>query len=128
MTPLSRTSQATQKVLYIKWFMYELNVLMSSTKLVKIFKSVMERFFFHYKVVINIMFYVIDDNGDEERVEDIVDHSEDSTGSDLLLNSDGSPDRIGALNLVNFYKVSVITKIILILWQKYSLKIVKIRC
>ncbi|CAI6344020.1 unnamed protein product [Macrosiphum euphorbiae] len=42
-----------------------------------------------------------DDNGDEERVEDIVDHSEDSTGSDLLLNSDGSPDRIGALNLVS---------------------------
>ncbi|XP_025196313.1 POU domain protein 2-like isoform X2 [Melanaphis sacchari] len=42
-----------------------------------------------------------DDNGEEERVEDIVDHSEDSTGSDLLLNSDGSPDRIGALNLVS---------------------------
>lgn len=51
------------------------------------------------------MFYIfnLDDNGDEERVEDIVDHSEDSTGSDLLLNSDGSPDRSGALNLVNFY-------------------------
>ncbi|XP_025425644.1 POU domain protein 2-like [Sipha flava] len=43
-----------------------------------------------------------DDNGDEERAEDIVDHSEDSTGSDdLLLNSDGSPDRSGALNLVS---------------------------
>lgn len=48
-------------------------------------------------------FSIIDDNGDEEeRVGDIVDHSEDSTGSDLLLNSDGSPDRSGALNLVNF--------------------------
>lgn len=44
-----------------------------------------------------------DDNGDERRMEDnMVDHSEDSTGSDLLLNSDGSPDRIGALNLVSF--------------------------
>lgn len=54
----------------------------------------------------NIIFCAIDDNGDEERVEDIVDHSEDSTGSDLLLNSDGSPDRIGALNLVNFNEVN----------------------
>lgn len=87
---------------------------MSSMKLVKTLKSVMERFFFHYKIVINIIFCVIDDNGDEERVEDIVDHSEDSTGSDLLLNSDGSPDRIGALNLVNFNEVSVITKILLV--------------
>jgi len=57
--------------------------------------------------VITIIFCVIDDNGDEERVEDIVDHSEDSTGSDLLLNSDGSPDRIGALNLVNFNEVYI---------------------
>lgn len=52
--------------------------------------------------MINIIFCVIDDNGNEERVEDIVDHSEDSSGSDLLLNSDGSPDRIGALNLVSY--------------------------
>lgn len=52
-----------------------------------------------------IIFYNTDDNGDEERVEDIVDHSEDSTGSDLLLNSDGSPDRSGALNLVNINKI-----------------------
>lgn len=59
--------------------------------------------------MINIIFCVIDDNGEEERVEDIVDHSEDSTGSDLLLNSDGSPDRIGALNLVNFNEIHVIT-------------------
>ncbi|XP_050440273.1 POU domain protein 2-like isoform X2 [Adelges cooleyi] len=49
-----------------------------------------------------------DDNGDddvdddERAVDDIVNHSEDSTGSDLLLNSDGgSPDRTGALNLVS---------------------------
>lgn len=48
-----------------------------------------------------ILCCIIDDNGDEDRVDDIVEHSEDSTGSDLLLNSDGSPDRIGALNLVN---------------------------
>lgn len=52
-----------------------------------------------------ILFCITDDNGDEERVGDIVDHSEDSTGSDLLLNSDGSPDRNGALNLVNFTKL-----------------------
>lgn len=55
----------------------------------------------YFKSIINCL-CVIDDNHDEERVGDIIDHSEDSTGSDLLLNSDESPDRNGALNLVNF--------------------------
>lgn len=62
----------------------------------------MERYFYFILKMWLILACITDDNGDEERVEDIVDHSEDSTGSDLLLNSDGSPDRIGALNLVNF--------------------------
>lgn len=62
----------------------------------------MERYFYFILKMWLIFACITDDNGDEERVEDIVDHSEDSTGSDLLLNSDGSPDRIGALNLVNF--------------------------
>lgn len=56
---------------------------------------------FDFKSIINCL-CAIDDNHDEERVDGIIDHSEDSTGSDLLLNSDGSPDRNGALNLVNY--------------------------
>lgn len=65
----------------------------------------MKRYFYFIFKMWLIFACITDDNGDEERVEDIVDHSEDSTGSDLLLNSDGSPDRIGALNLVNFNKI-----------------------
>ncbi|XP_050535183.1 POU domain protein 2-like isoform X2 [Daktulosphaira vitifoliae] len=43
-----------------------------------------------------------DDDRDDRVGDDMVNHSEDSTGSDLLLNSDGgSPDRTGALNLVS---------------------------
>lgn len=59
-----------------------------------------------------ISFCITDDNGDEDRAEDIVDHSEDSTAGsdDLLLNSDGSPDRSGALNLVNYFICVVINK------------------
>lgn len=68
----------------------------------------MERYFYFILKMWLILACITDDNGDEERVEDIVDHSEDSTGSDLLLNSDGSPDRIGALNLVNFNEVNTI--------------------
>lgn len=63
--------------------------------------------------VFNFFFFFccdLEDNGDDERAEDIVDHSEDSTGSDLLLNSDGSPDRNGALNLVKIlWNITVYT-------------------